>query len=111
MSSTELVFRVGNTKVIVMENYEALGRYIAAKEQAEKFTQERQTALARLASLIGTAMGSSSSSYLATDFNVQAAQELLTKVGEAHQNMLVAMQEANNHAEACGKPKLQIWKI
>jgi len=111
MISTDLVFRVGNAKIIIMENYEALGRYITAKEQAEKFKRDRDMHLHNLGTCAARATKSSSSGYIATDFDVQAAQELLNKAGESHQNLVTAIHEANQYAEACNKPKLQMWAM
>lgn len=108
--SDYLVFKFGNARLIIMGNFEALGRYITAREQAEKFARERNNALRKLSGMVQSADGSASSNLIAYDFDVAKAQELLNQAAELNQNLHVAVAEANKHAEACGKPKLEIYQ-
>ena len=107
-----LTFRRGNTKIIVMENYEALGRYTAATEQARVYRNEFHSLLIELWKQLGRAASAdnSSDSFPRTKFNVQEGRELLNRIDEAQQNMTVAINEANLHADDCKKPKLQTFE-
>lgn len=111
MQVETLTFRVGNTRIIVMENFEALGRYTAAKDQAETFLMHRDNALKQLsgAALKGVMSGYMSGRF-AEDFNVPKAQEALKNAIEANDNMLSAIDEANRNANDCGKPELKVFK-
>lgn len=109
MSSDEgLIFRTGNTRIIVMENFEALGRYTAASEKAIEFVHQRNGHLEAIKHAMDRTLGGGSSSYIAAPLNVPKVQELLNQAAEAEQNMLTAVTEANLHAEACNKPKLRL---
>lgn len=106
-----LTFRRGNTKIIVMENYEALGRYTAAKEQASEYKDEFHNLLVDLwKQLERAASGSNSEDFPRTEFNVQKARESLNRLDEAQRNMTDAINEANLHADDCKKPKLQTFQ-
>jgi hypothetical protein len=107
-----LTFRRGNTKIIVMENYEALGRYTAATEQARVYRNEYHTSLIELWKRLERAASrdSSSDSFPRTGFDVQEGRELLNRIDEAQQNMTVAINEANLYADDCKKPKLQTFE-
>lgn len=111
MSAADLVLLFGNTRVTVMQNYEALGRYVTAEEVARKLARERDKKLAELAQMISIVIGTRSNSYLAQDFDATQAQQLLSEIAELHQNMLAAINEANIHADNCGRSKLQIFKM
>lgn len=104
-----LTFKCGNTKIIVMENYEALGRYTSAKEQANKYKSQRHNLLADLQLQLQRA-GIDVEEFPRTKFDVQKARELLDQIEEAQQNMTDAINEANLHADACKKPKLQSFE-
>lgn len=108
LGAADLVLLFGNTRVTIMQDYEALGRYVTAEEVARKLARERDKKLAELARMIGIVTGTHSSSYLAQDFDAIQAQQLLSEVAELHQNMLAAVNDANSYADACGRPKLQI---
>src|SRR4051812_8213528 len=104
-----LTFKHGNTKIIVTENYEALGRYTAAKEQADHFRSQRHNLLADLQLQLQRA-AIDVNDYPRTEFDVQKARELLDRIDDAQQNMTTAINEANIHADACKKPKLQSFQ-
>lgn len=94
-----------------MENFEALGRYITAKEKAEEFARERSGHLSKAKRFIEQYSQSGGYQYVACDFDPTKIQESISKAAEAHSNLLAAVHEANLHAEECGKPKLEIYKI
>jgi len=91
-----------------MQDYEALNRYLAAKEQAQKFAQERNRYLLNIRYAMERVLAPKDD-FIATDFDAANVQENLNKAAEIHQNMLIAVEEANSQAEACGKPKLEIF--
>ena len=106
-----LTFTRGNTKIIVMENYEALGRYTAAKEHANEYRSQRHNLLADLQQQLQRAtIGSSSEDFPRAKFDVEKARDLLDKIDDAQKNMTDAINEANLHADACKKPKLQSFE-
>jgi hypothetical protein len=90
-----------------MQDYEALGSYLAAKKQAQKFAQERNRYLLNIRYEMERVL-TRDDDFIATDFAAAKVQENLNKAAELHQNMLIAIAEANSQAEACGKPKLEI---
>ena len=102
-----LVFVSGNTRIIVMENYEALGRYVAAKEQADRFKDVRNNLLLQLKQQAERAGGQSGSTYPRTEFDAQKAREIVNQIDEAQRNLFTAIQEANLHADDCKKPKIE----
>jgi hypothetical protein len=106
-----LTFKQGNATISVMENYEALGRYTAAKDHANKYRCERHNLLADLQLQVQRAtIGSTSEDFPRTKFDVQKIRELLDRIDEAQQNMTDAINEANLHADDCKKPKLQSFE-
>lgn len=110
MHSDYPTFQVGNTRIIIMENFEALGRYVTAKEQAEKFLRDRGNHLSAAKRFIEQSMSSISGVTFAYDFDSSSILDAVSKAAEAHQNMVAAVDEANRQAEQCGKPKLKIEK-
>jgi len=117
MYSDYPVFRVGNQRVITMDNFEALGRYITASEQAQQFARERNGHLSQIKKQVervgggGSGYKPSGGTSIAYDFDPSLILEPLEKAKEAHQNMIAAINEANAHHEACGKPKLELWPM
>lgn len=110
MELAPLTFKTGNTRIIVMENYEALGRYTAAKDHAENYLRERDSALRSMKSIAETSIANGSASGIfGNGFDVPAAEESLKRATEAHHNLLAAIDEANRNADDCGKPKLKLW--
>lgn len=93
---------------MVDENYEALGRYIAAKEQAERFAIDRDSHLRTIYALAGRVLANLGNDFLANSCNPVEIQESLDKAIEANQNMLAAVNEANTQASACGKRPIEI---
>jgi len=71
-----------------MENFEALGRYVTAKEQAEKFLRDRGNYLSEAKRLVDQSIGSISGVTFAYDFDPSSILEAVNKAAEAHQNMV-----------------------
>ena len=90
-----------------MQDYEALDRYLAAKEQAQKFAQERNRYLLNIRYAMERVL-TRADDFIAADFDADKVQENLNKAIELDQNMLTAIDEANSQSDACGKPKLEI---
>lgn len=90
------------------QNFEALGRYTAAIELANKFLTQRTKALSELSMLLQGAR-EGSGLVIAHAFDSLKAQELLDAVKVANQNLIMAVDEANTYADACGKPKREIY--
>jgi hypothetical protein len=55
-------------------------------------------------------IGCSGDTFPRARFDVQKARELLDQIEEAQQNMTDAINEANLHADACKKSKLQSFE-
>jgi hypothetical protein len=110
MYSTYPTFQIGNTRIITMENFEALGRYITAKEQAEKFARERNDLLKKAKDLIDRSSQGYSGVTLAYEFDPTPILDLLSKATETDKNLRLAVDEANRQADLCGKHKLSIQK-
>lgn len=107
-----MIFYSGNTKITIMENYEALGRYIAAKEQAESFHIERDKLLGQIKALCENSISrkvDASDYFEAKDFEAAKVEELLKTASEAHRNMVTAIEEANRYAKECNKSELKFW--
>lgn len=93
-----------------MENFEALGRYITAKEQAENFAKARNELLQKARRIIEQSTSGYSGLTIAYEFNAVEVREIIDKVEEADANMHKAADEANRQAELCGKHKIKIEK-
>jgi hypothetical protein len=89
-------------------NYEALGRYTAARELAERLSKERSLKLHDLKREITAVTGLGGTGHLGAQFNVAKAQELLSEIAELDGNLQSAIAEANVYAEDCGKTKLTL---
>ncbi|QII11222.1 hypothetical protein KsCSTR_18430 [Candidatus Kuenenia stuttgartiensis] len=93
-----------------MENYEAIGRYVANKEKAVQQAITRDNLLKDLLQVIRTPLEGASSSMIAADVNFARAHDLLKKAEDAHNRMARHVAEANSAAEASGNQKLVIGK-
>lgn len=93
-----------------MENYEALGRFVANKERAMAQTITRNNFLQDLMRMIQVTREAASSNAIAMDFDFIKAQELLKKTSDAHSEILKAVAEANSVADACGNQRLVIGR-
>ena len=93
-----------------MENYEALGKYVAHKEKAMSLAIARNNALKDLIYLVKMSLDAETSSMIAVDLNFARAKELLEKAADAHNSMVKAVAETNAAADGCGHTKLMIGK-
>ncbi len=94
-----------------MEDFEALGRYVAASEKAAEFRIERNKCAQAIVTATSRILGGTCSTYFAATFDAAKIQELLDKAAGAEQNMRTAIIEANIHAEACNRPKLKLHSL
>ncbi len=90
-----------------MMEYEALGRYTAHREEAERWARERNRLLSDLKLMIQTASAFEDGRGYAYEFNEDKAQDLLTKAVEAQHALRVAIAAANEAASSCGKPAIK----
>lgn len=105
-----LIFVTGNTRIVVMENFEALGKYTAASEQAAKFRDQRDGALSNISDLTRRFGNETvvSTECFARNFDPAMLRQYMDVAATAHQNLLQAIEEANTHAESCNRGKLKI---
>ncbi|MCK6469398.1 MAG: hypothetical protein L6Q53_14560 [Candidatus Brocadia sinica] len=93
-----------------MENYEALGRFVANKEKAKAQAITRNNALQDLMRMIQITREAEGSNTIAMDFDFTKALEILKKASDAHGDLLKAVAEANLVAHACGNQQLVIGR-
>lgn len=93
-----------------MENYEAIGRFVAHKEKAKQCAITRDNCLKDVLQVIRTPLEGASSSMIAADVNFIRAHELLKKAEDSHNEMVRHVAEANAAAEESGNQKLIIGK-
>jgi len=91
-----------------MNEYEALGRYTAFKEEAERWARERNKHLSDLKSLIVNVTGFDGANAFTHGFNDDRAAEILAKAAHANREMLAAVAQLNEAAAACGKPTIKV---
>lgn len=91
-----------------MTDYDALGRYTHARDEAERARAERRRSLFELAALIRPAAEADSGGYFAFGFNSERAEQLLAEAADAHARMTAAIAEANAQAERCGRARLKV---
>ncbi|MBX7220321.1 MAG: hypothetical protein K1Y36_10285 [Blastocatellia bacterium] len=90
-------------------NYEALGRYVEAKEKAEQLAINRNTIFAQLKQIASDGQGfGPGTAYIGKRFDLEKARRLLDEICTIEEQFLLAVHEANKHAEECGKQKLNI---
>lgn len=97
-------------RVTVEIDYEALGRYVAAKEQAEEYLRERDTHLTALRQLLNICQ-ETGAAHAPGALEVVPAETLWSQSKEANENLLRAIERANQVAEKCGKAKLSMFKL
>lgn len=93
-----------------MENYEALGKYVAHREKAMGMAITRNNALKDLVYLVKMSLDAETSSMIAVDLDFAKADGLLKKAADAHAGMVKAVAETNAAADGCGHPKLMVGK-
>ncbi len=97
-----------------MENYEALGRYVATSELAEKQRVKRDQVISKLKSLAesldtGVFRGSSGGSFHAAAFEIDKVQGLVDEISALDQELRSTVEEANKYAAQCEKPPLKFY--
>jgi len=92
-------------------NYEALGRYTAAKEQADSLAQERHNRAAEIVRMLkGASIFSGACTPAETVIRFYHS-EVIKKVEELAQTNVrleTMIQEANSYATEVGKPQIRI---
>lgn len=88
-----------------MNKYEALGRYIEAKENYDKAVRMQALFIEQLKDK-AEALNNERGSKTATSKNLQALDDLLAQVKQSHQQRQELAEVANQYAELCEKPKV-----
>ncbi len=83
--------------------YEALGRYVELKERFDEALKKRDDVASRLSSALKVA--TEQRMYSALD--IEKCEELFIQVKDAEQLVVRVNSELNEHAEVCGKPKIE----
>jgi SMC interacting uncharacterized protein involved in chromosome segregation len=104
--SEPMTFNYGTHLVVIKMDFEALGRYHAAKEQAEKLNAERHKLLNELERLAAEARGMAHEMPVRR-FKPTRAQELVSQIETIEASLIDAITEANRCAEIAEKPKLK----
>lgn len=91
-----------------MTEYEALGRYTAFREEAERWARERNKHLSDLKSLLMHVLGIEGMTAFSHGFDEDRAAEILSKVAHANREMLSAVAQLNAAAADCGKPTVKV---
>lgn len=108
MATYGLVLSFRGYKIVMTENYEALGRYTAARGRAESLVLARDVALRKLSGVVGRATSPVGTSTLGRNFDVAAARALLEEAEELNNNILALVAEANSHAAAANRRPLEL---
>lgn len=90
-------------------NYEALGRYTEAVENAKSAAIHVRDAFARLGRL--TICQDTGSKSMACEFDFAKIQDAVDEAQAAHIAMLAAVASANHEAAACERPALSLYRI
>ena len=85
-------------------DYEALGRYTAAYENAVKLQGERVGKIKKLADLLPTEYSSQNYVDVVTR-DPQPARDALAELEEVERQLFAAAHEANRFAEVTGRPR------
>jgi hypothetical protein len=88
-------------------NYEALGRYVEAKEKAEKLARNLHNlmgSLSRLTSPSGAAFAQ------AKEYDFASIKKNVSEAEEVYSNMLAAVDAANREASLCGREAIKVAK-
>lgn len=92
-------------------NYEDLGRYTEASEQARLLAQQRNQTLSKLSSMLGSVVGSSSGGYVAVAMDFEQARALLDLAVRQDAELQEAIAKANAAAPGCEKQPLALWRM
>lgn len=96
-------------------NFEALGRYTHATEQAKTKILETRNAFARLSRTIARlsrtiACADYGSGTAGCEYDFEKIQALVAEAEQAHVATLAAIAAANHEATACDKPPIKLYK-
>ncbi|AMM81528.1 hypothetical protein [Pasteurella multocida] len=86
-----------------MNKYEALGRYIEAKEKLEKLTEKREIFAEKIKQSSQYLQGLNASQSKKTAAEITEMLEQFTKIND---EALELVAEINHYAEACERPKV-----
>lgn len=86
-----------------MNKYEALGRYIEAKEEFEKLKQRRSVFVDKIAETTPHLQAQSCKSIqkVALELN-----EMLHQLTQINEEAITLLENVNEYAEICGRPKV-----
>lgn len=90
-------------------NYEALGRYVEAKEQAEKFAISLHNSMSSLSRLANPTSGVSHAGH-AREFDFAAIRKHVADAEATYSSMLASISAANHEAPQCGREIIKIQK-
>lgn len=103
-------FVFGNARITIVQDFDAIGRYVVASEQARNFAHERDLLLGQLQHQIQMTLGTKTGN-IAVAFDMAKAEDILKRVKDLNRNLAIAVQEANLQADACDRPKLELWSL
>lgn len=86
-----------------MNKYEALGRYIEAKEELEKLTQKREIFAEKIKEASLHLQGNSSSTLKRVSAEIS---EMLAQFTETNNRAAELVEQINQYAEICERPKV-----
>lgn len=90
------------------ENFEALGRYVAAKEKASSLAAERHNVLGDLSRLISETLNAERYGETYSKLNSEGAARILERARDLDAQMMAAVDEANRFAAAAKKQPLKM---
>ena len=88
-------------------NFEALGRYTHATEQAQSKIVDTRNSFARLSRMIACADYGSGT--VGCEYNFEKIHALVAEAEHAYMDTLAAVAAANHEAAACQKPALKLY--
>jgi hypothetical protein len=89
------------------ENYEAVGRYVKAKEAASDASAKRHNVLGDLSRSINETLRKGQYGEAFAGFNADQAIDLIKQASALNEQMMRAVDEANKYAKMAGKPELR----
>ena len=89
------------------ENFETIGRYVAAKEEADSLSGQRHNILGELSRLVANVLNAGRYGESYSKFDSKQATDLIERAKDLDAKMMAAVDEANKHAAAAKKPVLK----
>ena len=83
-------------------NFELLGRFTEASDRALKYGTQRDSLLGKASDLISETL-KGNGRFVREQYDVIEVQDLIRRAGEAHNNMIAAIEAAKNYGKACGR--------